>query len=86
LPFRRIDDSTVVVDPARRLVHVLNETAGRLWELIEVPRTAVELVAALDAEYEAAPDELAQAVAECLAELVQKGMAQAVAPVSGKGA
>ena len=78
LPYQKLADETVVVDPGRRQVHLLNETAGRLWELLEAPRSLPELVAALREEYDVAADEARGAVIECLDDLASKGLVVAV--------
>ncbi len=64
LPFQTMDEEMIVVDPAQRQVHLLNETAGRVWELCASPRTIDELVAELGEEYEVPEDELRRAVVE----------------------
>jgi hypothetical protein len=74
LPFQRLDDDTIVVDPARREMHLLNETAARIWELLEWPHTLDQLVTALAEEYEAPEDELRAAAADLIAELGAKGV------------
>ena len=33
LPHQRLEEDTIVVDPRRREVHLLNETVTRVWEL-----------------------------------------------------
>ncbi len=74
LPYQRLAEETIVVDPQRREVHLLNETAARVWELLEAPRTVAEIVAALADEYDAADDELRDAVSELLEDLVGKAV------------
>ena len=74
LPFQRLDEETIVVDPHSREVHLLNETAGRIWELLATPRSLDELVAALGDEYDAASDELREAISDCLTGLGDKGL------------
>ena len=72
LPFQRLEEDTIVVDPKRREVHLLNETAARVWELLEAPRTLDEIVAELADEYDAPDDELRSGVSELIAELAEK--------------
>jgi coenzyme PQQ synthesis protein D (PqqD) len=64
LPFQKLEEETIVVDPKRREVHLLNETAARVWELLEAPRSVDELVAALAEEYDAPGDELREEIVE----------------------
>jgi hypothetical protein len=72
LPFQRLEEDTIIVDPKRREVHLLNQTAARVWELLEAPRTLDEIVAALADEYDAPHDELQSSVADLVADLAGK--------------
>jgi PqqD family protein of HPr-rel-A system len=74
LPFQKLEEETIVVDPRRREVHLLNETAARIWELLAAPRSVDELCAALDEEYDAPADEVRAAVSELVGGLEQKGL------------
>jgi hypothetical protein len=69
LPHQKLDEETIVVDPARRQVHLLNETAARVWELCATPRSLDQLVTALADEYEVSADELRKDVGDLLASL-----------------
>lgn len=74
LPFQRLNEDTIVVDPKKREVHLLNETAARVWELLEAPRTIDEIVTTLAEEYDAPADELLSAVSELVADLAEKAV------------
>jgi PqqD family protein of HPr-rel-A system len=75
LPFQRLDEEAIVVDPRTREVHLLNETGARIWELLEEDATVDELVEALADEYEgAAPEALRSEVQGFLADLGGKGL------------
>jgi len=75
LPFQRLDEETIVVDPRSREVHLLNETAARIWELLETSSSVDELVEALSDEYEGAPpEELRREVEAFLADLSARGL------------
>ena len=78
LPFQRLDEETIVVDPRRREVHLLNETAARIWELLESPHSLDELTAQLGDEYDVGESELRAAVVECVDGLTSKGLLVAV--------
>jgi len=78
LPFQKLDEETIVLDPRRREVHLLNETAARLWELLAAPQSVDELAATLADEYDAAEPEVREAVVECLGGLTEKGLLIAV--------
>ena len=75
LPFQRMDEETIVVDPRTREVHLLNETAARIWDLLESPASVEELCEALAEEYDGAPPEALRAEVESfLADLGGKGL------------
>jgi PqqD family protein of HPr-rel-A system len=77
LPFQRLDEEMIVVDPRRREVHLLNETAARIWELLAAPSSLDELASSLGAEYDADGDELRTAILDCLTGLSDKGLVSA---------
>jgi hypothetical protein len=79
LPFQTLDEETIVLDPRRREVHLLNETAARLWELLASPRSVDELAATMADEYDVAAPELREAIVECVDGLTSKGLLVAVA-------
>jgi len=68
LPFQRMDEDTIVVDPRSREVHLLNETAARIWELLETASSIDELCEALGEEYEGAPAEALRREVEAFVE------------------
>jgi hypothetical protein len=78
LPFQKLDEETIVVDPRRREVHLLNQTAARIWELLASPRSLDELTTTLGEEYEVGEAELREAVVECVEGLTSKGLLVAV--------
>ncbi|HEY4394809.1 MAG TPA: PqqD family protein [Polyangia bacterium] len=74
LPFQTLEEETIVVDPKTREVHLLNDTAARVWELLASARSVDELTAALGEEYDAPADELRAGVEELLQGLADKGL------------
>jgi hypothetical protein len=76
LPFRRLDDQTVIVDPRRREVHVLNGVGSAIWDLLSETKNVVDLVAALehDGRFDADFDTIAADVQTFLADLIGKGL------------
>ena len=74
LPFQRLKDEILVVDPKNRRVHLLNATATRVWELLGAPLTEGELVARLGAEFDAPAEALRADVAALLDDLGKKGL------------
>jgi RPA family protein len=74
LPFQTLEEETIVVDPKTREVHLLNDTAARVWELLAAARSVDELTATLGEEYDAPADELRAGVEELLRGLGDKGL------------
>lgn len=77
LPFQKLNDEVLVVDPKTREVHLLNATATRIWDLLEIPHTPDELLATLSMEFDAPADALRADVEALLGELGQKGLVDA---------
>jgi PqqD family protein of HPr-rel-A system len=74
LPFQTMDSETIVVDPRTREVHLLNETAARIWDLLETEQTLPDLLSALASEYQADGDDLQREVETFVAALTEKGL------------
>ena len=74
VPFQSLEEETVVVDPSRRQVHLLNDTAARIWDLLSTPQSLAALVEALGEEYEAPEDELRAAIEETVRDFGAKGL------------
>jgi PqqD family protein of HPr-rel-A system len=75
LPFQRMDEEAIVVDPRMREVHLLNETAARIWELLATASSVDDLVATLADEYEdVSPEALRAEVETFVGELGGKGL------------
>lgn len=74
LPFQELDGQAVVVVPARREMHELDEAATFLWRELERSRSVGELVEALCAEFEVEPERAERDVRAFLARLEEKGL------------
>ena len=74
LPYQRLVEDTIVVDPQRREVHLLSETATRVWELLTSPRSIDEIVSVLVGEYEAPPEVVRPSIERLVQHLVSKGI------------
>jgi hypothetical protein len=75
LPFQRMSEELLVVDPKSRNVHLFNETGSRIWELLAETTSVDELVSTLSEEYEGATPEALRAEVEAfLADLDGKGL------------
>jgi PqqD family protein of HPr-rel-A system len=67
----RAGDQGVLVDEARGAVHVVNETAARIWELCAMGPTLEELIQAMSEEYDIAATELAPDLEDVLETFTQ---------------
>jgi PqqD family protein of HPr-rel-A system len=83
LPFQRMDEDAIVVNPRTREVHLLNETAARIWELLEEPLSIDQLCAVLAEEFEGEAADLRQQIEAFVADLGGKGLLTA-APARGR--
>ena len=74
VPYQKLDEETIIVDPRTREVHLLNDTAARIWELLGAAQSIDQLTATLGEEYDAPADELRAGVEELLGGLRDKGL------------
>ena len=74
LPFQEIQGQAVVVVPARRELHELDETATFLWSALAKDRSVGDLVDALCGEFEVDAATAEGDVREFLASLEKKGL------------
>lgn len=51
IPFSRLDDELLAIDSAAGFVYSLNETAGRVWDLIQTPASVGAVCAQLRLEF-----------------------------------
>lgn len=72
-------DKTVLLDSRSEQFFSLDETGREIWEMIGVPRTNGEIVAALCQRFAAPVDQVTADVAEFLAEMHRVGLIEAVA-------
>jgi hypothetical protein len=88
LPFRRLDDQTVIVDPGRREVHVLNGVGSAIWDLLSESRNLVDLVAALEHEgsFDAEFATISDDVRAFLIDLSAKGLVTVESPPAAAAA
>ena len=74
LPFSKLEEQILVVVAKTREVHLLNESASRIWELLETSTTLGGLVEALGEEYEFDPGAGEAEVESVVAEMMGKGL------------
>lgn len=74
LPFQEVQGQVVVVVPARRELHQLDETATFLWGVLAKESTVADLAAALCGEFEVEDKTAEKDAREFLASLEEKGL------------
>lgn len=78
LPFNRLEEQILVVVARTREVHLLNESAARIWELLEAPATFEGLMEALREEYDLDPDGGEKEVEAVVTEMMGKGLVRSL--------
>ena len=76
LPFQELEGRIVIVVPARRQMHQLDDVASYLWNQLREPRSPGELARSLCEEFEVEPERAEKDVAAFLEELEKKGLTQ----------
>jgi len=74
LPFQEVQGQTVVVVPARRELHELDETATVLWSALAKEATVDDLVAALCGEFDVDEHTAEKDVRQFVSVLAEKGL------------
>jgi PqqD family protein of HPr-rel-A system len=74
LPFQKLDEEILVVDPRTRSVHLLNPSATRIWELLQTPASEARLLVSLCAEFDAPVEAIRADLVRSLADLEEKGL------------
>jgi hypothetical protein len=68
------DEELVLLDPEDGSYYTLDEVGARIWELADGTRTAAQIAAALDEEFDAPLEEIQADLLELLAELAASGL------------
>ena len=71
----KVGDQTMMMSVSQGKYFALEETAQRIWELIEEPRSVGQIVEALVAEYDVPEQQCAAEVEGFLADLLGNGLA-----------
>lgn len=74
VPFQEIEGQAVIVVPARREVHQLDEVGTFLWGCLREERTLEELVAMVCSEFEVSQDRAEKDIHTFIAVLEEKGL------------
>ena len=75
MPYQEIEGRAVIVVPARREMHELDEVATFLWRELEKPRTLVALAEAVESAFEVDAARAEADVRAFVASLEEKGLA-----------
>lgn len=76
--FSKLDDELLAIDSQAGYCYSLNETAGRIWDLISVPVTVGDLCAQLGSEFAVDEHECRDEVFVLLRGLLESGLIQVV--------
>lgn len=71
---RVIDNKTVVINLKEKTFHVLNETATKIWELIDGERTVAEIADEIQGEFGIGRDETLADCQELVGEMIEKDL------------
>lgn len=72
--WRTIDDKIVLIGKDGLVIHVLNKTAARIWELCDGANGPDDITAALCERFDAPPEQIAADVAETLGSFAELGI------------
>lgn len=78
LAFRIIDGEAFIVDAEKQMLHNLNETGTRIWQLLEKGKTFDEIAEIICNEFEVSKKESEQDVKDFLKELKEKKLIEIV--------
>jgi len=78
LPYSKVEGQILVVVGKTREVHLLNESAARIWELLQAPVTLGALVESLAEDYDLDPAAAEKEVEAAVEEMIAKGLVRAV--------
>jgi len=71
---RKIEDETLVLDLQTKQYHILNETAGKIWELSDGEHTVAEIAEEICKEFDASVDVVKEDVLHTLEGLSKVGV------------
>ena len=72
--FKRLGDRMVLVHVATNQIYEFNDTAARVWELLENGLTIEAVIEQLTAEFEVDPSTLRNEIKALIGDLVTKGL------------
>ena len=76
IPFSQLDDELLAIDPQGGYCYSLNESAGRVWDLIASPAPVQAICSQLCREYTVEAATCLREVTALLQELQQAGLVQ----------
>jgi len=74
---REVGDETMLLDLASGTYFGLDPVGARFWQLLEEGKTPAEACAAMEGEYDVAPDVLARDLEALLADFAANGLIRA---------
>jgi hypothetical protein len=74
---RRLDEESVLLNPADGQYYALDAVGGRVWELCDGSRTLSEIAAIIGQEFDADPAVVSADLEELIGDMAEAGLVQA---------
>lgn len=74
LPWQKIEEEVLVLQPKKKMAHEMNQVASDLWFNLEEAKTLEELTDSLCSDYEVERETVRKDVEQVLSELQEKEM------------
>jgi hypothetical protein len=74
----QLEDSFVILSLEAARYYAFNETANKIWDLLQEPRTCGQITEALTENYDVSPDVCAQSVTRIMGEFHANGLVHQV--------
>lgn len=71
----QMDEEKVMLDIQKGVYYAMNSVGGRIWDLLEEPRSVDSLVSCLREEYDVDPDTCRDQVLAYLTQMQEEGLA-----------
>ncbi len=76
IAWQKFEDKVFIITPDDSMLHMLNETGTRIWEIIEKPKKISEIVEEILKEYDVTKEKAEQSVKRFISELIKKGICE----------
>lgn len=80
LIWRELDDGTVVIDPAKGDMKVLNQVGARAWKLADGTRTVSQIATIISQDFKVTTEDAIADLIDYFADLEKKGLLRWLEP------